>query len=33
LTQSDYDDIYQTLKQELLEEVYGLVEGSDSKTE
>lgn len=33
LTKSDYDDIYQTLKQELLEDVYGLVEGSDSKTE
>lgn len=33
LTKSDYDDIYQTLKQELLEDVYGLVEESDSKTE
>lgn len=33
LTKRDYDDIYQTLKQELLEDVYGLVEETDSKTE
>ena len=33
LTKSDYDDIYRTLKQELLEDVYGLVEETDSKTE
>lgn len=33
LRQSDYDEIYETLKQELMRDVYGLVEGSDSKTE
>lgn len=33
LTKSDYEDIYQTLKQELLEETYELVEGSHSTTE
>jgi len=33
LTQEDYQAVYETLKRELAEDLYGLVEGSDSKTE
>ena len=33
LTSEDYQAIYETLKQELTEDIYGLVEESDSKTE
>ncbi|MBR5559110.1 MAG: signal peptidase I [Oscillospiraceae bacterium] len=33
LTQEDYQAVYETLKRELTEDLYGLVEESDSKTE